>query len=49
MSFILTVQDYNLRDPESIRKVVQYSNVVVNLVGREYETRSEFKTPYHVT
>ncbi|XP_059174175.1 NADH dehydrogenase [ubiquinone] 1 alpha subcomplex subunit 9, mitochondrial-like [Physella acuta] len=31
---------FELRDEESIRKTVQYSNVVINLVGRQYETRN---------
>lgn len=30
---------YNLKDEDSIRKAVQYSNVVINLVGREWSTR----------
>lgn len=31
---------YNLRDEESIRKVMRHSNVVVNLIGRDWETRN---------
>lgn len=31
---------YHLNDEESIRKVVKYSNVVINLVGRDWETRN---------
>ncbi|CAH0717272.1 unnamed protein product, partial [Brenthis ino] len=31
---------YDLRDEESIAKAVRYSNVVVNLVGRDYETKN---------
>lgn len=31
---------YHLRDEESIRKSMKYSNVVINLVGRNYETRN---------
>jgi len=31
---------YNLKDEESIRKAVKYSNVVVNLVGRDWETKN---------
>lgn len=33
-------QDYSLTDPQSIAKVVKHSNVVINLVGRDYETRN---------
>lgn len=33
------LQDYSLRDPESIMKVIKHSNVVINLIGRDYETR----------
>jgi len=31
---------YDLRDEESIRKAVKHSNVVINLVGREWETKN---------
>ncbi|XP_028134729.1 NADH dehydrogenase [ubiquinone] 1 alpha subcomplex subunit 9, mitochondrial [Diabrotica virgifera virgifera] len=31
---------YHLRDEESIAKCIKYSNVVVNLVGRDWETRN---------
>lgn len=31
---------FHLQDEESIRKVMKYSNVVVNLVGREWETKN---------
>lgn len=31
---------FDIRDDESIAKAVQYSNVVINLVGREYETKN---------
>lgn len=31
---------YNLKDEESIRKAVKYSNVVINLVGRDWETKN---------
>ena len=40
-SEIFPLQTYNLRDPSSVLKVVRNSNVVINLVGRDYETRSE--------
>ena len=38
---IFPLQTYNLKDPSSVLKVVKHSNVVINLVGRDYETRSE--------
>ncbi|KAL7645115.1 UNVERIFIED_CONTAM: hypothetical protein RMT77_003493 [Armadillidium vulgare] len=31
---------YNLLDEDSIRKAVKYSNAVINLVGRDYESRN---------
>lgn len=31
---------YHLRDEESIAKSIKYSNVVINLVGRDWETRN---------
>ncbi|XP_026462282.1 NADH dehydrogenase [ubiquinone] 1 alpha subcomplex subunit 9, mitochondrial-like [Ctenocephalides felis] len=31
---------YNLRDRESIDKAIRYSNVVINLVGRDWETKN---------
>ncbi|ALC45116.1 CG6020 [Drosophila busckii] len=31
---------YNLEDPRSIRDAVKHSNVVINLVGRDYETKN---------
>lgn len=33
-------QEIDIRDPESIRKAVQYSNVVINCIGADYETRN---------
>lgn len=41
-------QFYNLRDEESIRKAVKYSNVVINLVGREFETKNFSFNDVHV-
>lgn len=36
---------YNLRDEASLRKVMKYSNVVINLVGRDWETKNfDFKS-----
>lgn len=33
-------QPYDVRDEESIRKAMKYSDVVINLIGREFETRN---------
>lgn len=35
---------YHLKDEASIRKAMKYSNVVINLVGREFETRQVILT-----
>jgi len=32
--------EYHLEDEESIRRAVKYSNTVINLVGRDFETRN---------
>lgn len=39
---------FDLRDEESIAKAVKYSNVVINLVGRDYETKNFSYTDVHV-
>ncbi|XP_048241814.1 NADH dehydrogenase [ubiquinone] 1 alpha subcomplex subunit 9, mitochondrial-like [Haliotis rufescens] len=39
---------YSLRDEESVRKVLQYSNVVINLIGRDWETRNFKYNEVHV-
>ncbi|KAG5343365.1 NDUA9 dehydrogenase, partial [Acromyrmex heyeri] len=31
---------FHLRDDESIRKCIKYSNVVINLIGRDWETKN---------
>ena len=36
----LTFLEWDARDKDSIRKAVQHSNVVINLIGREWETRN---------
>jgi len=33
-------QPFNLKDEDSLRKAMKYSNVVVNLIGREWETKN---------
>ena len=39
LSLSLCVQEFHLKDVESVKKAVRFSNVVVNLIGRDYETR----------
>lgn len=39
---------FDLRDEESIAKAVRYSNVVINLVGRDYETKNFKYKDVHV-
>lgn len=39
---------YDLRDEESIKKAVQYSHVVINLVGRDWETKNFTFDDVHV-
>lgn len=39
---------YDIRDEESIARAVQYSNVVINLVGRDYETKNFKYNDIHV-
>lgn len=41
-------QFYHLGDDEAIRKAMKYSNVVVNLVGRFYETKNFTFDAVHV-
>lgn len=41
--------DYNIRDEEAIRYAVERSNVVINMVGREWETRNFSFDDVHVT
>ncbi|XP_066488431.1 NADH dehydrogenase [ubiquinone] 1 alpha subcomplex subunit 9, mitochondrial [Tiliqua scincoides] len=36
----LLFMEWNARDSDSIRRALQYSNVVINLVGKEFETRN---------
>lgn len=33
-------QEYHLKDEESLRKCMQYSNVVINLIGKDFETKN---------
>merc|ERR1712179_244141 len=39
---------YNLKDEETIRQAMQYSNVVVNLVGRNFKTKNFSLEDVHV-
>ena len=36
--------EYDIRDRESVVKCIKYSDIVINLIGRDYETR-HFKFP----
>ncbi|XP_043083179.1 NADH dehydrogenase [ubiquinone] 1 alpha subcomplex subunit 9, mitochondrial [Puntigrus tetrazona] len=36
----ITFLEWDARDKESIKRAISYSNVVINLVGREWETRN---------
>lgn len=33
------MQEWNPRNKDTIMKAIEHSNVVINLVGKEYETR----------
>ncbi|KAL3265235.1 hypothetical protein HHI36_009449 [Cryptolaemus montrouzieri] len=39
---------YNLKDENSIRNAVKYSNVVINLVGRDWETKNYKFSDVHI-
>ncbi|XP_051170557.1 NADH dehydrogenase [ubiquinone] 1 alpha subcomplex subunit 9, mitochondrial [Leptopilina boulardi] len=39
---------FDIRDEDSIRRCVKYSNIVVNLIGREYETKNFTFEDVHV-
>ncbi|KAL6428298.1 hypothetical protein ACFW04_008536 [Cataglyphis niger] len=39
---------FHLRDEDSIRKCIKYSNVVINLIGRDWETRNFTYHEVHV-
>ena len=41
--------DYNIRDRDAVKYAVERSNVVVNMVGREWETRNFSFEDVHVT
>jgi hypothetical protein len=35
----LFLQDYDLKDEDSIKRAMAYSNVVINCIGRNWETK----------
>lgn len=39
---------FHLRDEDSIRKCIKYSNVVINLIGRDWETKNFTYHEVHV-
>lgn len=41
--------NYDVRDMTSVRKAVKYSNVVINLIGRDWETKNFKMKDVHVT
>lgn len=41
-------QEIDIRDPDSIRKAVQYSNMVINCIGTDHETSNFSYTDVHV-
>lgn len=40
---------FDLRDEESIRRSVKYSNIVINCIGRDWPTRNFSYEDVHVT
>ncbi len=48
LKLLIPTQDYRLTDAKSIAKAVKHSNVVINLVGRDYETRNFKFSDVHV-
>eukprot|EP01137_Pigoraptor_chileana_P012781 Opistho-2@365 len=44
----ITFREYHLKDDASLAKMVQYSNVVINLIGSDYETRHFTLNQVHV-
>lgn len=41
-------QDFDLRDPERIRKAIRHSNIVINCIGTNYETSNFSYRDVHV-
>ena len=39
----LCLQPYDMKDDDSIRRAMKYSNVVINLIGRDWETKLVLK------
>lgn len=44
----ISLFDYSLHDAESVEKMVKYSNVVINLIGKDFETRNFDFNDVHV-
>lgn len=48
MYICLNWKETDIRDPESIRKAIQHSNIVINCIGTNYETRNFKYNDVHV-
>lgn len=46
---VLFIPDFNLKNQEQIENAVKYSNVVINLIGKDYETSNYSYEDVHVT
>lgn len=46
---VLFIPDFNLKDQEQIENAIKYSNVVINLIGKDYETSKNSFEDVHVT
>lgn len=39
LSLFIVLKEWDARNKDSIKRAMEHSNVVINLVGREWETR----------